>query len=294
MRNGVAKCFTLSLLLGGCALQLSPPQLVGPETSDIAVQEFLYAGKLLAYAYGYDLKYDVIPARLQAPSIPQLLDVANKSVPYSLTIAPDVTIEERLGNPTNFKERLNRRIWARDYFIRVGYHASQLICRNYLSGLRDRNEYFEHLQKELRVATNLTGTLLTITSASEKSKDIFNAVVSGVNLGMDEYQSFRFLDPQIETVLPLVEAAQVAMRNYYVDTNPETGGAPAGFAGALNAVNRIEYQCTRSGIRAIINKQLISAEPKFTVVNGILLAHKAKEEKPAQPIKTPASQQSRW
>jgi hypothetical protein len=165
---------------------------------------------------------------------------------------------------------------ARDYFIRAGHHASQILCRNFLSGLRDRNEYFEFLQRELEVATNLTGTLLTLTNTSEKAKDIFTRVVGAANIGIDSYQTFRFLAPEIETVLPMIEAAQVAMRDYYVGPD----GAPATFAGALNAVSRIEYQCSRSGIRALLNKTLVQSKPKYEVVNGILYANPAVDRVP--------------
>ena len=63
------------------------------------------------------------------------------------------------------------------------------------------------------------------------------------------------------------------MRDYYVQ--PEN--APAGFAGALNAVSKIEYQCSRSGIRALLTKVLVGSQPQFFVENGTLLAHKTED-----------------
>jgi len=38
----------VSGVLGGCGVQLSPAQLVGEQTSDVAVKEFLFAGGVLA------------------------------------------------------------------------------------------------------------------------------------------------------------------------------------------------------------------------------------------------------
>ena len=260
----------VSGFLCGCGVQLSPAQLVGEQTSDVAVQEFLYAGQELAYRYGLDLKMTNVPPPPTRANL-QLLGISAKSViPYQFELArsPDF-----LGGKDHYQ--------VREYFIRAGYHASQIVCRNYLSGLRDRNEYFEFLQQELKVVTNLTGMLLTLTNTAEQSKDIFTQVVGASNLGADAYQSFKFLAPEIETILPLVEAAQGAMRDYFV----EGKGRPATFAGALNAVSKIEYQCSRSGIRAILTKTLVQSKPQYSVVDGVLYAHEAekaapKDEKP--------------
>lgn len=238
-------------------------QLVGPESSDIAVAEYLYAGKVLAAAYGLDFSFTYAPL---PPLIKSGLSTSTTPARHSIPYEMDITL---IGAVT--KDRYA----AREYFIRAGHHASQIICRNYLSGLRDRNEYFEFLQKEFQVAANLTGILMTIAHAAEKSKDIFTQVVGAANLAVDAYQTFRFLAPEIETVLPLVEAAQVAMRDYYV----EGEGVPATFAGALNAVSKIEYQCSRSGIRAILNKTLVQAKPQYTVRDGVLYAEEVKQKK---------------
>jgi hypothetical protein len=265
-KNFCAAVF-VSTALVGCAPQLSPVQLVGPESSDVAVLEFLFAGRALAGMYGFDFTFERVPLPVK-PGMTLYGTQIKHSIPY------DMFLVARGFDP-------NDRYRAREYFIRAGHHASQIICRNYLSGLRDRNEYFEFLQKEFQVAANLTSILLTITHAAEKSKDIFTQVVGATNLGVDAYQGFRFLAPEIETVLPLVEAAQVAMRDYYTIGK----GIPATFAGALNAVSKIEYQCSRSGIRAILNKTLVQSKPQYTVIDGTLYAHQAETKKPEIPDK---------
>jgi hypothetical protein len=264
----------LASALVGCAPQLSPTQLVGSESSDVAVIEFLYAGRALAAVYGFDFQfaYEAPP-----PKSPREAFAASAKyeIPYTFTLrAPESALLYGRDKAA-----------ARDYFIRAGHHASQILCRNYLSGLRDRNEYFEFLQQEFKIASNLTGVLLTLTYAAEKSKDIFTQVTGSANLGVDAYQTFRFLAPEIETILPLVEAAQVAMRDYYTVGK----GIPATFAGALNAVSKIEYQCSRSGIRNILTKTLVQSQPKYTVVDGVLYAHKAEEASPVdKTIEKPA------
>lgn len=254
----------VSGVLAGCGVQLSPAQLVGEQTSDVAVQEFLYAGQELARSYGLELHMAQVAAPIR-PNL-QFLGVAAKSViPYQFGLATSAGF---LADKNRYE--------VREYFIRAGYHASQIVCRNYLSGLRDRNEYFEFLQQELKVVTNLTGMLLTLTGVAEQSKDIFTQVVGAGNVGADAYQSFKFLAPEIETILPLVEAAQGAMRDYFV----EGKGRPATFAGALNAVSKIEYQCSRSGIRAILTKTLVQSKPQYSVVDGVLYAHEAEKAAP--------------
>jgi len=52
------------------------------------------------------------------------------------------------------------------YYIKTGTYASLILCRNYLSGLRDRNEYFEFLQKELNVAGGLATIAMQLASAN--------------------------------------------------------------------------------------------------------------------------------
>jgi len=243
--------------------------MVAEESSDIAVKEFLFAGQQLATFYGLELEYKYAPTPRLPPE------------PLGITVRAAIPYNYTLTRSSDYAEWARDRFAAREWFIRSGHHASQIICRNYLSGLRDRNEYFEFLQKEFNTATSLAQILLTLTSVSEKAKDIFTQVVNSANLGADAYQSFKFLTPEIETILPLVEAAQVAMRDYYLSKE----GLPATFAGALNAVSKIEYQCTRSGIRSILNKTLVQAKPQYKVVNGTLYSTEAKDPDPKTPVK---------
>jgi hypothetical protein len=268
MRAIVASFALLSAAMAGCAPQLSPPQMIGDESSDLAVKEFLFAGEALAADYGLDVEASYLPQ----PRISQ--------DPFGISVVPAVPytfkIRDRRGYPsaTIAKDRYERRAW----FIRAGYHASQMICRNYLSGLRDRNEYFEFLQKEFNTGSSLVQVLMPLTGVAEKTKDVFTQAVNSTNLGIDAYQTFKFMTPEIETILPLVESAQAAVRDYYL-----TDGVPATFAGALNAVSKIEYQCSRAGIRALLNKTLIQAKPQYKMINGTLYSMEAKDANPKDP-----------
>jgi hypothetical protein len=79
---------------------------------------------------------------------------------------------------------------------------------------------------------------------------------------------------------PIVANAQITLRDYYLTA----GNGPTTFSGAMNAVSQIEYQCTRSGIRNLLNKALVQGAPQFRVVNGLLYATAPKaEEKPTEP-----------
>jgi hypothetical protein len=276
MRAKVASVAFLSAAMAGCAAQVSPPRIIGDESSDLAVQEFLLAGQALALDYGLslDIAYGGQP---HLPQDPFGISVV-QAVPYSINIT------SHQGYPLLARDRWEHRAW----FIKAGHHASQMICRNYLSGLRDRNEYFEFLQKEFNTGASLVQVLMPLTSVSEKTKDVFTQALNSTNLGIDAYQGFKFMTPDIETVLPLVEAAQVAMRDYYLSD----AGAPATFAGALNAVSKIEYQCSRSGIRAILNKTLVQAKPQYTVVNGTLYSMEAKNPPAPGTGGTPTNTQS--
>jgi hypothetical protein len=60
-------------------------------------------------------------------------------IPYDITLKVS-------GAPPLASEDANS---IRAYYIKAGAYASMLLCRNYLSGLRDRNEYFEYIQQQL-------------------------------------------------------------------------------------------------------------------------------------------------
>ncbi len=271
MKTRLVTICVVSILVSGCASSqsLSPAQLIGDNQADIAVQEFLIRSHALAYSYGLDFSYKAdlatklpisghvnrdlfgFPIRTEVPYNASLIVSAdNPGVPYA-----------EITNDMRFE--------ARASYIKAGAYASAILCRNYLSGLRDRNEYFEFLQKELGLAGGLADIAMQLSHANGTIRTSVTEGLLAINQGVTAYESFRFLSPDIETVLPIVETAQIALRNYYLSNPPTT------FSGAMNAVSRIEYQCTRSGVRGLLNKTLIQSSPQFTVKDGILTATQA-------------------
>ncbi|CCD99696.1 hypothetical protein [Bradyrhizobium sp. STM 3809] len=255
-------------ILGGCGsrIALSPPQLIGDGEANVAVQEFLLSSQALANAYGMEFTFN--------PDLPMASgrgDRVNRDL-FGFPIREEVPYAVSM-KATLPMGRFDARLW----YIKAGAYASMILCRNYLSGLRDRNEYFEFLQKEFNVAGGLVNIAMQLSHANDTIRTSVTQGLLAANQGFDAYESFRFLSPEIETILPIVTNAQITLRDYYLreDKVPET------FSGAMNAVSLIEYQCTRSGIRSLLNKTLIQGAPQFNVINGILYATGPKpEEKP--------------
>lgn len=256
---GAAICFFF--LLSGCTkVPLSPVQMVGDQQTNIAIEEFLYVSSQLANVYGLDYRYTKIQSRNITDSNPNsvLGFQLRADIPYDITLKVS-------GVPPLASADANS---IRAYYIKAGAYASMLLCRNYLSGLRDRNEYFEYIQQQLGVAGGLATTTLSLVNANNALRTPVEMGLKGLNLSINEYEKFRFLSPDIETLIPLVEVAQTTLRDYYLDPK----NAPTTFSGALDAVSHIEYQCTRSGIRGLLNKTLTQGMPQFDVKNGILYA----------------------
>lgn len=269
-------CLGISLLSVGCSstTSLSPAQLIGDGEADVAVQEFLLSSRALAYAYGLEFRFKADAALPLASHSRVNRDLfgfpIRQEVPYSVSLNPDVFPP---FGPTFTPEA------ARAQYIKAGSYASMILCRNYLSGLRDRNEYFEFLQKELNVAGGLANIAMQLSHANGTIRTSVTEGMLAINQGMDVYESFRFLSPEIETILPIVANAQITLRDYYL----KAGNGPTTFSGAMNAVGQIEYQCTRSGIRSLLNKALVQGAPQFQVINGLLYATAPKtEEKPTE------------
>lgn len=254
-----------AVALTGCAgsSSLSPVQLVGDTQANVAVQEFLLYSGYLAYQYELTLgvKADPPLAGQRSRINRDLFGFPIRSeIPYELSLALDKFGSEEITETNKRKARSN--------YIKSGAYASMILCRNYLSGLRDRNEYFEFLQKELNVAGGITNIAMQLANANGTIRTSVTEGLIAINQGVDAYESFRFLSPEIETILPIVINAQISLRDYYLTE----GKAPTTFSGAMNAVSQIEYQCTRSGIRSILNKALVQGAPQFNVINGSLYA----------------------
>lgn len=267
--------FILSVSLIGCGGQsLSPPQLTGDQQADLAVREYLAASYQLAHQYGFSFSYaenTELSSRSKKTNTDLFGFQLRADVPYKVQIVPNENLALLPITPA-------KRMEATIYFIKTGTYASLILCRNYLSGLRDRNEYFEFLQKELNVAGGLATIAMQLASANGTIRTSVQESLTALNLGIDTYQTFRFLTPEVETILPIVALAQSKLRGHYLND-----GFPTTFSGAINAVSQIEYQCTRSGVRGLINRTLVQTQPEFRVIEGILYAKPVTADTPSIP-----------
>lgn len=143
-----------------------------------------------------------------------------------------------------------------------------------MMGLYDRSQYFQFIRSELNTGESLTQAVFQLANANGTLKDTFSAVYPAVNNGLDTFSSFRYSTVNDETVRPLVLQAMMVKTVYYVgdpSANPAAAAhLPMTFAGAVNAVNEIEYLCTRQGISYLLNhgvaQTTISADANGTLV----------------------------
>ena len=136
-------------------------------------------------------------------------------------------------------------------YIRNGSQLSQILCRNYLAGLSDKNSAFSALRKQFNITGGLAELTMVAAKASARSIGYFGAAESFVNATLENFGEYEYLTPDQSTLQDLVYKSQNALDAYYTGTN-----VPTTIAGAVNAVHRIDSQCTRAGLRHLINRSL--------------------------------------
>ena len=276
----IAIVASAALVLSGCGSQrpLNPPALVTARDTDMAIQLFMQATILLGRYYDFHtLRYE---------------ELADKSVrhgyealPFMPPIAGHATprfVRADLPSNTNFNIGLlgdDFRRWANsnggqqmlvNYYISTGWRAAQLICRNYMIGLEERNAYLEFLQKEFNIGAGLANASLIAAGANVTLRAIGIATQTVGNSTIDAYQTYRFLDIDRDAARSLVESAQNLIAQHFLSLplgRPPGGSADffpvnSGFSHAVHAVSLIEYQCTRSGIRGLLSKAGTAAASK--------------------------------
>src|SRR5262245_11651139 len=281
-RRGMPRAVTRSFAVGACvALLLSacglrapvnPPRLIMSTQSDMAIQLFMQATILLSNYYGFQtIRYSEIQARsAQAgfqtlpfmppetvPATPQLVSLANV---YENDRAMLDFIVKKYGYKTLVK-----------YYIRTGLRASQLVCRTYLLELEERNQYLDFLRKEFGVAYGLATGILELTSANRTLWSAFALGRTTLDGALNVYEEYRFLNIDREAARALVEAAQNKYAEYFMkqvdvaspDSNLTAGGYT--FSDAINAVSTIEYQCTRTGIRHLLNRSINNTPTNMSI-----------------------------
>lgn len=224
-------------------------------------------------SYGFDtISYEEIQTRSARagfraiPFMPPETIRATARLNTVVSTQPVVSAEDFLARTKN----LGTKPFVK-YYIRTGLRASQLICRNHLTRLDEGNQYLEFLQKELGVASTFASGILALVNANATLTKSFFIAFSGINSGIDAYQEYRYLSIDRDAARLLVETAQNKLAEYYMNQvdftdNPDAiaknvvsaNNAAGGytFSDALNAVSVIEYQCTREGIRYLLNRSI--------------------------------------
>jgi hypothetical protein len=105
----------------------------------------------------------------------------------------------------------------------------------------------------LNAGVTLTQAVFQLAKANSTLKDTVATVFPVVNTGLDAYQTFRYHTVDDVTIRPLVIAAMQAKTSFYLGAAGKNPNIPMTFAGAVNAVNEIEYLCTRQGIAFLLN-----------------------------------------
>ena len=283
MGNG-RRAFTLLMVVffsvssAGCyqgpRLPLNPPRLVTDSETDMAVQLFMQATLFLAQYHGYEtITYAEISSRsekagfrmlpLMPPNsvraTPALINFPRNIPEMRANIDATKAFRMSVDNTWGYKALLGN-------YIKTGWKASQIICRNYLLQLEENNRYLQFLQDEFGVLYTLASGILAIADVNKTLLKVLPLTRTGVDGFIDKYQEYRFLNVDVDATLSLVEAAQNNYAKHYfdqlessvllVDVRAGTKSIPSlfSFAEAIDAVNRIEYQCTRGQIRNLLNR----------------------------------------
>jgi hypothetical protein len=256
----------LALTLAGCLgprPALNPPRLVLSTQTDMSIQLFMQATILLSNYYGFKtIRYSEIQERSNRAgfsTLPFMPPETVRATPELVNLA-----NEYEDNPAMLDFIIQKYGYKAlvKYYVRTGLRASQLICRNYILGLEESNEYLEFLRKEFGVAYTLATGILELTHANRTIQGAFLVSRSALDGAVTAYEEYRFMNIDREAARVLVEAAQNKYAEYFAQqvdkasTDPNAAAGGYTFSDAIHAVSTIEYQCTREGIRALLNRSV--------------------------------------
>jgi hypothetical protein len=242
----------VALTLADCSSRrpLNPPSLVTARDTDMSIQLFMQATILLARYYGFTaIDYEVIRDRSVRHGyevIPLMAPVSGYATPR---LRSDKLLPAKPFDPDAEPLADASHDGLLGYYVNTGLRASQMICRNYMLGLDEANRYIEFLQTEFNIGAGLANAFFILSHANITAMSILHGATVGTNLATDAYQEYRFLAIDRDVALELIDNAQSAIAKKFFD---KISGAS--FADAIQAVSSIEYQCTRSGIRNLLNK----------------------------------------
>ena len=273
-----------ALMLASCSNLLSvlnPPSLVEDDQTSMAIEAFLFRTEDLAQLSGFGavnfVRDDNHTTKRRLRSA-LLIPPDRDKIPYT-----------HQGQDSSTGVVAPQAVPAGDYakaislYIQTGSEAAQLICTQFMMGIFDRGQYFQFVRSELNAGVSLTQAIFQLAKANGTLKDSFNAVYPIVNTGLDNFQNFRYSTVNDETLRPLILQAMRAKETYYVG-NGTSGSAnlPTTFPGAVNAVNEVEYLCTRQGIAYLLNhgvaQTTITTDP-----NGVLVFNQGGKQQDSKP-----------
>jgi hypothetical protein len=263
------------LLLAGCANPLAdynPPSLVESDQTSMAIEAFLLATEDLAQmsSFGTVVFERDASGRMQKvfKSVVPAIPPDREKVPY--TRVANTTAVKASDLPKGLTPTIYEAGVAS--YIQTGSDTAQLLCTQFMLGLYDKSRYFQFIRTELNQGVNLTNAIFLLANANSTLKDTVANVFPIVNSGLDAYQAFRYQIVNDETIRGLVLQAMQVKRDYYLG-NPATSVAahlPTTFGGAVNAINEIEFLCTRQGIAFLLNHGVaatsVTTDPKGAIV----------------------------
>lgn len=282
-------------LLSACSIgprqPLNPPKLVTDSETDIVLPLFMQATLAMAKYYGYrTINYEQalsLPEGPNVSSLPFMPPVSVRATPHLVKINPAGALGVDLENTdiTEFRKNIHDTLKYDGlvrYYITTGLQTAKIVCRNYMTRLDEHSQYLTFLRREFGFASSLaTGVLLAV----DANQALTNAFSLGKSFGDDSigaYQDYRFLNlVDRDAALVLITAAQDEYAKYFLEKlksksaspmgTDGSGAVPAGgkdfftFADALNAVNTIEHQCTREGIRNLVTRAVNNTPANMSV-----------------------------
>lgn len=287
MRKAVAFVLVGALsCVGGCSAfrVTNPDSLVAGDQVGFAVKAFMDASVRLLEFYGYsDAAVSATPVAAQTN---RLTGIGNKRdysligfncTPYaSVNPCPYVSPP---GTSQNFVATKDALI---NEYVYTGWQTAQILCRNYLAGLSEKNSAFEAIRKELNISGGLAQLTMQTALAGGRAIAYFGAAQSFLNATLDNFSDYEFLTPDQAALQDLVLLAQSKLAYYYLTT---VEGHPIGLVGAINAVHTIEFQCTRPGLRRLISRAVVTGQPKVEI-GGVVTMVQPEPAGSPRPIPT--------
>ena len=295
VRRVISVCVALSMSvsLGGCGslrTDSSPSVLVDSDQLSLAIYAYVEATRQLADDGGFT-SADLVPKSKMTSMGSSIAGFSSVGGP-----AADDTVDINQKFPSNAGPDNTKTVFPKptfidsafsgatttvvvaptsdlEYFLRTGTAAAGMLCQEYVAGLADKQDLLSYLKKQFGFTGTLVSTAFAIYNASSISKSVLEAGTSFVDSSVDSYGDYRFLSPSDESVLDIALQAQHALFKIYTDPSDTKKLKPKTFSEALAAMHNIEHQCTRAGLRALINKSVQNVQLQVNDNGQVTTAH---------------------